>query len=332
MAVPIYDTLAHYATPPNSYIGASIFLSYIVLALYATLSITFSLYTQYTAIYHEPAPAKNEKLKAARSARARHIKIYAFLASLSFATLSYHMLFFLITHYFAWTGDKTRSLSGVSGQTLKKWMLESTLFQNFASELVQDVPNALWTQIAILGTWFWNVWMAQKASSRPFQTPLTLPFILLSQILPISFTVCLFIIQLHLSAPDIHPTPPTPNPPSPTKPIASLHIPNILLNAILLALPSLRHNRIFSPMVLVERFILLLPHSGLINLRKSDVSKCVYIASGFLVANGMRGRKEAGLGDVGAALRDGGFAIKALGWDAVLGGTVYGLLSWGGGV
>lgn len=168
MAIPIYDTLVHYATPPNSYIGAFIFLSYIVLALYATLSITYSLYTQYAAIYHNSTPTKDEKLKTARTARARHIKIYAFLASISFATLSYHMLFFLITHYFDWTGVKHRNVSAISGNGLKRWMLESTLFQDFASELVQNVPNALWTQIAILATWFWNVWVAQKGTSPLF--------------------------------------------------------------------------------------------------------------------------------------------------------------------
>jgi hypothetical protein len=160
MAVPIFDTLAHYATPPNSYIGAFVFLSYIVLALYATLNITYSLYTQYSTIFHKPT--KDEKFEAARAARARHIKIYAFLASISFATLSYHMLFFLITHYLEWSGDESRSWSAVSIEKLQTWMLESTLFQDFATQLVQSVPNAVWTQLAILATWFWNIWMARK--------------------------------------------------------------------------------------------------------------------------------------------------------------------------
>jgi ABC-type Fe3+ transport system permease subunit len=162
MAVPIFDTIAYYATPPNSYTGAIIFLSYIVLALYATLSIIYSLYTQYSSIFS--IPTKDEKVKAARAARAQHIKIYAFLASVSFATLSYHMLFFLITHYLNWSGDKSGSWSAVSIQKLQTWMLESTLFQDFATELVQSVPNAVWTQLAILATWFWNIWMARKGN------------------------------------------------------------------------------------------------------------------------------------------------------------------------
>jgi hypothetical protein len=161
--IPFYDSLVYYAKPPHSYIGAAIFLSYIVLALYSTLSIVASLYTQYTRLYHGSNTAKDgEALRNAKSARARHIKIYTFLASVSFATLSYHMLFFLITHYFAYTGASDRDFSSISVAGLKKWMLDSTLFQDFAAELVKNEANAMWTQLAILATWFWNVWMARK--------------------------------------------------------------------------------------------------------------------------------------------------------------------------
>jgi hypothetical protein len=168
MAIPGYDELVYYATPPNSYIGATIFLSYIVAALCATCAIMYSLYTQYSTIFHTPTSKNDERLNAARAGRASHIKIYAFLASVSFATLSYHMLMFLITHYLEWTGDGDLSLSDVSGDTLKRWMLESTLFQDFAKELVKDAPNAVWTQAEILATWFWNIWMGQKGMSDLF--------------------------------------------------------------------------------------------------------------------------------------------------------------------
>jgi hypothetical protein len=161
MAIPFYDSLTYYATPPNSYIGSAIFLSYIVFALFATASITYSLYSQYTAIFNV---TKDANLEAAKAARARHIKIYTFLASISFATLSYHMLFFLITHYLDWTADKHRSLSAVTGGKLKSWMLQSTLFQDFANELVQSKGNAVVTQLAILGTWYWNIWTAKKGT------------------------------------------------------------------------------------------------------------------------------------------------------------------------
>lgn len=162
MEIPSYDALVYYATPPNSYIGTTIFLSYIVAALYATIAIIYSLYAQYTVIFHTSSSSNDEKLGAAKAARARHIKVYAFLASISFATLSYHMLMFLITHYLEWSEDQSRSFSNVSVEKLKTWMLESTLFQDFAQDLVKDAPNAVWTQAAILATWFWNIYMGQK--------------------------------------------------------------------------------------------------------------------------------------------------------------------------
>jgi len=164
MAIPIYDSLVYYATPPNSYIGSAIFLAYIVAALYATFHITLSLYTRYASIYHSGKASKDANLEAYKSARARHIKIYAFLASISFATLSYHMLFYLITHYLNWTGDRHQSLSAVTSSKVKDWMLQSTLFQDFAGELVQSKGNAAVTQLAILGTWYWNIWMAAKGA------------------------------------------------------------------------------------------------------------------------------------------------------------------------
>lgn len=162
MNVPGYDALVYYTMPPNNYIGTTLFLSYIVAALYATFAITWSLYSQYAAIFNGPTSKKDEKLGAARTARSRHIKIYAFLASLSFATLSYNMLMFLITHFLEWCAKKSQNPSDVTIEQLKGWMLESTLFQDFAQDLVKNAPNAAWTEAAILATWFWNIYMAQK--------------------------------------------------------------------------------------------------------------------------------------------------------------------------
>ncbi|KAF1912045.1 hypothetical protein BDU57DRAFT_505931 [Ampelomyces quisqualis] len=334
MTTRIFDEWAQYATPPNNYIGTTIFLSYIVLALYATTSISYSLFTQYTNIFRAHPKDKDELRNTSRFARARHIKIYAFLASISFATLSYHMLFFLITHYEHWSDE---ALSAVSGEKAKRWMLESTLFQDFATELVENKRNAVWTQIAILATWLWNIWMGRKARTHIFSASSMGHFLLLSQILPICFTACLFIIQLHLSSPDMQlsetkgqiTTPATAR----RKIIASLHLPNILLNASLLALPSLRSHSIFMSLVLLERIILALPHTGLVSLRASDVDKSTIVSAGFIVASQVMARQSSGhFGAEAQALWKSGYAVKALGWDAVLGMGVWGCLAWGGGV
>jgi hypothetical protein len=353
MDIPGYDALTYYATPPNSYIGTTIFLSYIVAALYATIRIIYSLYAQYTAIFNTSSLAKDGKANAARTARARHIKIYAFLASISFATLSYHMLMFLITHYLEWSKDGSRSFSNVNAEKVKRWMLESTLFQDFAQDLVKDAPNAIWTQAAILATWFWNIYMAQKglnsqnrecvcdyadvpiARVHRYDTSMMRTYILLGQILPISFTVSLFLIQLHLSSPDIAVANDAPKPgstPKRRKPIATLQIPNILLNAALLALPALRSNSVFSLLLLVARAVLLLPHSSTMSLRDADVVKCITVSGGFAVSNAAMLRKDLTVGSVVGSLGTGGYAVRALGWDAVLGLIVYVVLGWGGGV
>jgi hypothetical protein len=117
------------------------------------------------------------------------------------------------------------------------------------------------------------------------------------------------------------------------KPIASLHLPNILLNAALLALPPLQSHPIFSSLVVLARFILLLPHTGLISLRESDIDKSLFVGAGFIVASQMMGgKKGVKMGSEVKALYHGGSAVKALGWDAVLGAVVWLCLTWGGGV
>jgi hypothetical protein len=160
-------------------------------------------------------------------------------------------------------------------------------------------------------------------------------YILLGQILPISFTVSLFLIQLHLSSPDIAGAKDVSKPDvisKRRKPIATLQIPNILLNAALLALPALRSNSIFSVLLLVTRAVLLLPYSETMSLRDADVVKCITVSGGFAVANAAMMRKDLTLSGVVGSLANGGYAVKALGWDAVLGLIVYVVLGWGGGV
>jgi hypothetical protein len=160
------ETLARYANPPFNYLGTTLFLSYILLALYFTLSISTSLYGQYKRI---PALKLGEDVK---NARTRHIKIYAFLASVSFAILSYNMLNFLIQSLTVWA--RTQNLLGrrLGLWDLRFWMLETNLFETFAKELVNTRPSAFWTQAALLATWFWNVWMACKGKLACFsRTP-----------------------------------------------------------------------------------------------------------------------------------------------------------------
>ena len=161
-----------------------------------------------------------------------------------------------------------------------------------------------------------------------------LPFIILGQNLPISFTVALFVIQLHLSAPDVA-GPENKNQtvaqPKQT-PIASPLLPTIILNSLVLAQPSLHWHPGFSYLLLAERALLLLPHTGLLKLSDADVKKSVAVSGGFVVANWAMLSKGVDVSSVVTALVWKGQAVKTMGWDAMLSIVVYGVLSWGGGV
>lgn len=175
-----------------------------------------------------------------------------------------------------------------------------------------------------------------------------LPYITLGQILPISFTASLFIMQLHLSTLllEEEKSVPAPGPAphgdtAPEKPLqapkqtfkkSSLTIPTILLNASLLALPRLTDHLAFIPLVLFIRLLLLLPYSGRISLRDADVLQSISVSGGFVVANLAMMRKVVGWKDVLRVIKVGREAVKTVGWDAQIGALVYAVLGWGGGV
>ncbi|KAJ4349516.1 uncharacterized protein N0V89_008132 [Didymosphaeria variabile] len=296
------DTLARYANPPFNYLGTTLFLSYILLAFYFTFTISLSLYGQYKRL---------SGLKVAedvKNARRRHIKIYAFLASIGFALLSYNMLSFLIQSLTTWA--RTQNLLGrrLSLLDLRFWMLETNLFGTFAQELVQKRPSAFWTQAALLATWFWNVWMAFKGLSPDAHLK-----------------------ETQEKSPTTKAAPKTETP-QPQAKKTSLVIPTILFNAALLALSSLRSHSIFMPLVLFTRLLLLVPHTGRLRFSQNDILQSVSISFGFLVANLTMSRGTTTFREVVAGLSNGGFATKTLGYDAELGLLICAILGWGGGV
>ena len=167
--------LTRYATPPNNYIGSTLFLSYIVVALYLTSTTAYSLYSQYISVFYSlpSSPASRFKRNDVgedqrRNARARHIKIYTAFALISFTSISWHMLGFLITSFLDWNNSLTRNIFDAVGNNmfdkLKRWMLETSLFNDFAVQLVGDGESAVWSQLAILTTWSWNLWIGKKST------------------------------------------------------------------------------------------------------------------------------------------------------------------------
>ena len=170
----LYDYAHIYANPPTNYIGTALFLIYITLALLLTGYVAWDLYTRCSTLLISrctPTPPTPEtKSKNAtpnidiRSARARHIEIYALFASVSFAVLSFHMLNFLMHSYEQWAVGRRATIPTLE-VSLKAWMLATSLFESFAKGLVGDGPSSLWTQVGVLGTWFWTVWMGGKGWS-----------------------------------------------------------------------------------------------------------------------------------------------------------------------
>lgn len=159
-----------------------------------------------------------------------------------------------------------------------------------------------------------------------------LPFVILGQNLPISFAAVLFVIQLHLSAPDVIGGQGNTNPTAQSKqrPLVSSLLPTIMVNALLLALPLLRAHPDFSYLVMAERILLLLPYTGLLESSNADLQKSAAISGGFVVANWAMLRQMVNVKDVAKALVWKGQAVKTMGWDAVLSLVLYGVLCWDG--
>jgi hypothetical protein len=153
------ETLVLYTNPPYNIFGTAVFLSYIALALLLTTRILL-LITHQSQLSHSPSSSRNAAATAFLVA----------LSLISFASLSYHMLSFLIRSFLRWRMNKLLfkpdDVGGGFDQQLWSWMLESSLFEGFARELVGGGAGVVWTQIALLGTWFWNVWMAGRGESR----------------------------------------------------------------------------------------------------------------------------------------------------------------------
>lgn len=78
--------------------------------------------------------------------------------------------------------------------------------------------------------------------------------------------------------------------------------------------------------------MLLVPHTGRIRFTQQDILQSVSISFGFVVAALTMSRGSATYREIVAGVRNGGFAVKALGYDALLGGLVCVVLGWGGGV
>ena len=140
--------------------GALIFTAYVLSALFLTAFITNSLRVQYKRYSHK--------------GRETHIQTFSALTVLSFSTLSYHMLNYLIVSYQAWSKSHgyqlpaslfgSNRLLGTREQRVPlhiwSWLTESTLFADFATTICSNNARFWWTQQALLITMAWSVFMS----------------------------------------------------------------------------------------------------------------------------------------------------------------------------
>lgn len=131
----------------KNYLGASIFIIYILLALAFTFLIVRSL-----QIAHQRLPVPT---KYAASFH-RRLRLLVAIAFISFSTLSFNMLSFLIVSYQTWLREHDAHLHLT---TLWQWTTTSTLFLDFAHDICATSAGYFWTQQALLATLLSSLYM-----------------------------------------------------------------------------------------------------------------------------------------------------------------------------
>lgn len=185
----------------TNYLGATIFWLYIVAALAFTALIIHTLIDL-------PHPKGVDE-----SIRNRNIKVFATLALISFATLSFNMLHVLIQSFALWIHG--RELHDIKDLLpgIWHWSLTSTLFHDFGEAIVEDSSGYVWAEAALAATLSVCLYMGIEGilpsnligihvsvntygPGRRHRVPRLWAFFCLGQILPISFTQNLFYIAI----------------------------------------------------------------------------------------------------------------------------------------
>lgn len=177
----------------TNYLGASIFIGYIVAALILTGRIIFSLQAQYEQVRQRRKDSE---------ARDKGLGNLIILAILSFSVLSYNMLSFLILSYQEWCQARHLVISNMCVidmlSSIWQWTVTSTLFLDFARSLCRTQAGYWWVMQGLMSTMVTNIVMSSMGQQYAIRN-LSLYF-LIGQILPISFAQNLFSIALVLAA------------------------------------------------------------------------------------------------------------------------------------
>lgn len=155
-------TTASSSSPPSTNVlGALIFTLYVLSALVLTTYISISLLRTYNTVSHS-------------SVQHARIQLFATLATISFATLSYNMLHFLINSHRAWALQQPYPIplrqrgNGIGDFVADawtkvdvwQWLKGSTLFEDFAHEAFGSQARSWWTVNALCASISWAVSMS----------------------------------------------------------------------------------------------------------------------------------------------------------------------------
>ncbi|KAF2086685.1 hypothetical protein K490DRAFT_57596 [Saccharata proteae CBS 121410] len=171
--------IASMTTPPANYAGTFLFLSYIAAALYCTLNLSTYLYSRFQS-------RKNALYPESR----RNVYIFSTLALISFTTLSYNMINVLFRSYSENNATGHKQPHSFSAQSLWSWMTGSTLFIDFATDLIYARP---WAHIGLMFALAAHIFIAVEGKKKGLQN-LWL-YHVLGQILPPSFATNLVMID-----------------------------------------------------------------------------------------------------------------------------------------
>ena len=184
----------------TNYLGAFIFISYIVAALLVTGKLIWSLRVSYRDMAQSAW-----KDPAIRSCMA----LFAMMSVLSFGMLSFNMLSFLAESHQKWVASQSkfripfissskRTVSSSYARSIWDWMTTSSLFIDFASQLL-DSPSAFeWSDKALTLTMMSMLYMG--AAGKRHQVSDLHWFFLCAQILPVSFALNSFFLATLLKS------------------------------------------------------------------------------------------------------------------------------------
>lgn len=163
-------------------VGAILFFSYILAALFFTSYIVLSIYRIQGHKKGRQKPNYGKRLHGSHSPSRRVAQIwhsdgstiFCALAFTSFSILSWNMLNFLIASYSRWSSTyEPRTSLGLKSITqfhhdlnlIWSWATDSSLFQAFAEDLVSQSARWKIVRAALVYSYTWNSWMSALGKS-----------------------------------------------------------------------------------------------------------------------------------------------------------------------